>query len=134
MSETFSEAGQPRKVLNAGEDDGGRLDAWLAAQVDGELSRSRIKALIEEGAVTVAGQSVTEPKRKVKPGDEIAIVVPPAEDPEPSWHPPPHLRQTSARRDAIASRAPGRGADGQAHAFRLRRRAWQWLRKRPNPA
>ena len=83
MSETFSEAGLPRKVLNAGEDDGGRLDAWLTAQVDGELSRNRIKALIEEGAVTVNGKVVTEPKKKVMPGDVIELVQPEPEDPEP---------------------------------------------------
>ncbi|AYD01994.1 RluA family pseudouridine synthase [Neorhizobium sp. NCHU2750] len=83
MSETISEAGLPRKVLNAGEDDGGRLDAWLTAQLDGELSRSRVKALIEEGAISINGKIVTEAKKKVSPGDVIELVLPEPEDPEP---------------------------------------------------
>jgi 23S rRNA pseudouridine1911/1915/1917 synthase len=83
MSETFSETGLPRKVLNAGEDDSGRLDAWLTAQLDGELSRSRIKALIEEGAVRINDKIVTEPKKKIQPGDEIELVLPEPEDPVP---------------------------------------------------
>jgi 23S rRNA pseudouridine1911/1915/1917 synthase len=83
MSEPFNEAGLPRKVLTAGEDDGGRLDAWLTAQLDGEHSRSRVKALIEEGAVTINGKVVTEAKKKVAPGDTIELVLPEPEDPEP---------------------------------------------------
>ncbi len=83
MSEPFNEAGLPRKVLNAGEDDGGRLDAWLTARLEGELSRSRIKALIEEGAVAVNGKVVTEAKKKIAPGDAIELVLPEPEDPEP---------------------------------------------------
>jgi 23S rRNA pseudouridine1911/1915/1917 synthase len=83
MSEPFNEAGLPRKVLSAGEDDGGRLDAWLTAQLDGEHSRSRVKALIEEGAVKINGKVVTEAKKKISPGDTVELVLPEAEDPEP---------------------------------------------------
>jgi 23S rRNA pseudouridine1911/1915/1917 synthase len=83
MSEPFNEAGLPRKVLTAGEDDAGRLDAWLTAQLGGEMSRSRIKALIEEGAVAINDRVVTEPKKKVVPGDTITLVLPEPEDPEP---------------------------------------------------
>jgi len=65
-------------------DMGGRLDAALARAVPA-FSRSRIKDLILAGAVAINGSAVTEPKYRVKPGDEILLVAPePVEaDPEP---------------------------------------------------
>jgi 23S rRNA pseudouridine1911/1915/1917 synthase len=83
MGEPFSEAEADKKVLTAGTDAGGRLDAWLAAELSDALSRNRVKALIEGGQVSVNGQPVTEPKRKVRPDDRIEVIVPPAEDPTP---------------------------------------------------
>ncbi|MCF1470660.1 RluA family pseudouridine synthase [Agrobacterium vitis] len=83
MTDPFKQAGEPRKELIAGEDAEGRLDAWLAASLGGDLSRNRVKALIEQGAVFVNGTAVTEPKRKVKPGDQLVIAMPEPEDPEP---------------------------------------------------
>ncbi|MCL6707303.1 RluA family pseudouridine synthase [Pseudomonas sp. R2.Fl] len=83
MNDPFKEGEAPRKALIAGEDAEGRLDAWLAAALDGELSRSRVKALIEQGAVLVNGAVVTEPKKKVHPGDAVEVVMPEPEDPEP---------------------------------------------------
>jgi 23S rRNA pseudouridine1911/1915/1917 synthase len=71
------------KVLVADQAASGRLDAWLAQVLDGELSRNRVKALIEGGDVTLNGKPVTEPKRKVQPGDRIEITLPEAEAPEP---------------------------------------------------
>jgi 23S rRNA pseudouridine1911/1915/1917 synthase len=62
---------------------GQRLDQWLAASLGPELSRSRVQALIKQGAVTVGGSSVKEPKRKVIAGDQVAIIVPEAEPAEP---------------------------------------------------
>jgi 23S rRNA pseudouridine1911/1915/1917 synthase len=83
MGEPFSEADADKKVLTVGADAGGRLDAWLAAELSGALSRNRIKALIESGQVSVNGDAVTEPKRKVRPDDRVEVVVPPPEDPTP---------------------------------------------------
>ncbi|MVA72042.1 RluA family pseudouridine synthase [Agrobacterium vitis] len=83
MTDPFKQAGEPRKELIAGEDAEGRLDAWLAASLGGDLSRNRVKALIEQGAVFINGTSVTEPKRKIKPGDQVVIAMPEPEDPEP---------------------------------------------------
>ncbi|ACM37541.1 MULTISPECIES: RluA family pseudouridine synthase [Rhizobium/Agrobacterium group] len=83
MTDPFKQAGEPRKELIAGEDAEGRLDAWLAASLGGDLSRNRVKALIEQGAVFVNGTAVTEPKRKIKPGDQLVIAMPEPEDPEP---------------------------------------------------
>ena len=66
----------------------GRLDAWLAAALgahDPPLSRSRIKALIERGRVTLDGTPVRDAKRKLRGGEAVRIVVPPPEPalPEP---------------------------------------------------
>ncbi|RWX78922.1 RluA family pseudouridine synthase [Neorhizobium lilium] len=83
MIEPFKQAEAARKVLTAAEDAEGRLDAWLTGVLAGEYSRSRIKALIEQGAVSLNGKVVTEPKKKVSPGDDVEIVLPEPEDPEP---------------------------------------------------
>lgn len=83
MADPFNEATANKKVLTAGDDAEGRLDAWLAERVEGILSRSRIKALIKEGTVTLNGRAVTDPHRKIRPGDEIVVVIPEPEDPEP---------------------------------------------------
>ena len=58
---------------------GARLDQWLAAALGGELSRNRLQDLIRQGAVTVRGLVVTEPRHKLRAHDEIAMAVP---DPE----------------------------------------------------
>ena len=66
-------------------DAGQRLDKSLSTQLP-ELSRSRIKALIEAGQVTLAnGETLCDPARKVKSGEEICITIPPPEPaiPEP---------------------------------------------------
>ena len=59
---------------------GQRLDKALA-EASG-LSRERVKALIGEGAVTVAGKLVAQTSGKAAEGAEFAIAVPPATDPE----------------------------------------------------
>jgi 23S rRNA pseudouridine1911/1915/1917 synthase len=72
------------KALTAGEDAGGaRLDQWLAGEMAPDLSRSRVKALIEAGAVTLNGVVVLEAKRKLKAGDVISLEVPEAAPAEP---------------------------------------------------
>ncbi|MFC5441910.1 RluA family pseudouridine synthase [Rhizobium halophytocola] len=83
MTDPFTEAGTARKALIADEDAAGRLDAWLTQALAGEFSRNRIKALIEQSAVSINGKPVTEPKRKIMPGDRIDIDLPEPEDPEP---------------------------------------------------
>jgi 23S rRNA pseudouridine1911/1915/1917 synthase len=83
MNDPFKQAERLRKVLTAAEDAEGRLDAWLTSVLDSEFSRNRIKALIEQGAVTVNAKVVTEPKKKVAVGDVIEIGLPEPEDPEP---------------------------------------------------
>lgn len=46
-------------------------------------SRSRLKSLIEEGAVTVGGVTLTEPSQRVKPGQSFAILLPEARPASP---------------------------------------------------
>src|SRR6056297_3769574 len=62
----------------------GRLDKALARDVPEEahLSRSRLARLLAEGAVTKAGQPVTDGKRAVAEGEVYEIAVPQAREPE----------------------------------------------------
>ncbi|HWI63752.1 MAG TPA: RluA family pseudouridine synthase [Symbiobacteriaceae bacterium] len=57
-----------------------RLDAYVAAQQEVGLSRSRIKALIDEGHLTVNGTVTKKASQSVLPGDAIRLEVP---DPKP---------------------------------------------------
>jgi 23S rRNA pseudouridine1911/1915/1917 synthase len=61
-----------------------RLDKALADAIP-DVSRSRLKALIEAGYVAVDGTVMNDPSRKVAAGAQVDLEVPPAEpaDPEP---------------------------------------------------
>ncbi|WP_099865364.1 RluA family pseudouridine synthase [Pararhizobium haloflavum] len=83
MADPFNEASSNKKVLTADESASGRIDAWLTAQAGEDLSRSRVKALIKEGAVTVNGEPARDPHRKIRPGDAVSFSIPDPEDPEP---------------------------------------------------
>lgn len=54
---------------------GQRVDRFLA-DVNGTLSRSRVKALIEDGRVTCDGLAVREPAELVRPGATYIIRIP----------------------------------------------------------
>jgi 23S rRNA pseudouridine1911/1915/1917 synthase len=54
---------------------GARLDKWLAGALP-ELSRSRLKALIEEGAVRLGAKVELDPAHKVKAGQVVRVSVP----------------------------------------------------------
>lgn len=62
-------------------DAGQRLDRLIAARLP-ELTRSRAKALIEAGRVSLGGATISEPSYRVKPGQTFAIIVP---EPEPAF-------------------------------------------------
>jgi 23S rRNA pseudouridine1911/1915/1917 synthase len=62
---------------------GGRLDATLAKALPA-FSRNRVKDLILAGAVAINGQTVTEPKLKVKQGDAIVLSAPEPVEAEPA--------------------------------------------------
>ncbi len=73
-----SEKAERRFRVEASADDSGRrLDQLLAAALP-DLSRSRLKALILEGRVSCAGAVISEPSRRVKPGERFDVAVPPA--------------------------------------------------------
>ena len=61
---------------SAGESDRGeRADRFLAARI-GTLSRSRVKALIEEGRAGENGTSFTDPSRPIRPGARYTLTEP----------------------------------------------------------
>ncbi|MFB9262937.1 RluA family pseudouridine synthase [Bradyrhizobium erythrophlei] len=70
------------EVIVAGDEGSARLDRVLAQHTP-ELSRSRLKALILAGSVTVKGASVRDPAYHVAKGDTITIDVPEAAPAEP---------------------------------------------------
>ncbi|MBE5799295.1 MAG: RluA family pseudouridine synthase [Clostridiales bacterium] len=58
----------------AAQDDGMRIDAYLRANT--EFSRSRVSALMLEGAVSVEGEVQSKPSFKVAAGQQIELIVP----------------------------------------------------------
>jgi 23S rRNA pseudouridine1911/1915/1917 synthase len=72
-----------KTVTVADTQQGQRLDRVLAAQLaaqsgaDASLSRSRLKALILAGQVTVGGRTILDPGHHVNAGDVLAVTVPP---------------------------------------------------------
>ena len=63
---------------------GGRLDRVLADALP-DISRTRIRRLIEAGAVSLGrGGTIEEPSYRVKPGQSFAVIVPESADPAPA--------------------------------------------------
>jgi 23S rRNA pseudouridine1911/1915/1917 synthase len=75
-------------ILTAADDAGERLDRVLARHV-ATLSRSRLKVLIEAGAVAIDGTTVREPSHRVNSGAAIHLDVPPPEPAKPKPEPIP---------------------------------------------
>ncbi len=59
-----------------------RLDRLLARRLP-DLSRSRLKALIEAGHIAIGGRTMTDASHRVNLGDHVTLVVPEPEDPTP---------------------------------------------------
>jgi 23S rRNA pseudouridine1911/1915/1917 synthase len=72
-----------KSLVVAAAEAGERLDRVLARHVV-ELSRSRLKALIEAGAVTLDGHTIRDPNHRVNSGAAIAVDVPPPEPAKPA--------------------------------------------------
>lgn len=66
----------------AGDEAGTRLDKWLAARLP-DLSRTRVKSLIEGGCVTSGGSTIADPSQRVKPGQAFTVAIPPDAPAEP---------------------------------------------------
>ena len=61
---------------------GQRLDKWIADQTE-DLSRARVKALIEGGALTKDGALFDDPSWKMRAGETFHLIPPPVETPIP---------------------------------------------------
>jgi 23S rRNA pseudouridine1911/1915/1917 synthase len=72
-----------KSLVVAAAEAGERLDRVLARHV-ADLSRSRLKALIEAGAVTLDGHTIRDPNHRVNSGAAIAVDVPPPEPAKPA--------------------------------------------------
>jgi len=70
------------QVIVAANEAGERLDRVLAART--ALSRSRLKALILDGAVAIGTRTIRDPGYRVNAGDEIGVDLPPPEPAEPA--------------------------------------------------
>jgi 23S rRNA pseudouridine1911/1915/1917 synthase len=70
------------RVVVAGEEAGERLDRLLAART--ALSRTRLKALILDGAVAIGPRTIRDPGYRVNAGETIAVDVPPPEPAKPA--------------------------------------------------
>jgi 23S rRNA pseudouridine1911/1915/1917 synthase len=93
-----------RTVTVADDDSGERLDRVLARHV-AELSRSRLKTLIENGAVALGADTIRDPARRVNSGDTLSVNVPPPEPAKPAAEPIP-LRVVYEDNDIIVIDKP----------------------------
>jgi len=71
-----------KSIVVADDEAGQRLDRVLARHV-AELSRSRLKALIEAGAVAIDAHTVRDPNRRVNSGAALVIDIPAPEPARP---------------------------------------------------
>ena len=70
--------GEIRHLVRAGRGDAGtRLDKFLADALP-ELSRTRLKALIQAGRLAAGRETIADPSYRVKPGQGFALSVPEA--------------------------------------------------------
>ncbi|MDX2289085.1 MAG: RluA family pseudouridine synthase [Hyphomicrobiaceae bacterium] len=83
-------------IAAGADEDAGRLDRWLALRLP-ELSRSRIKALIEAGAVTSGGRTIGDASERVKPGTAYRLALP---EPEPAGPLPQDIALVVVHEDA----------------------------------
>lgn len=65
------------KRLFTAEENYKRLDIFLSEQTE-EVTRSRLKKLIEEGQVSINGKTVLKSGESVKAGDSVVLVIPEA--------------------------------------------------------
>ncbi|HEX4407561.1 MAG TPA: pseudouridine synthase [Xanthobacteraceae bacterium] len=78
----------PAAVVVAEDETGDRLDRVLARHITA-LSRSRLKTLIEAGAVAIDGATIRDPSHRVNSGTTLAVDVPPPEPAAPQPEPIP---------------------------------------------
>jgi len=88
MTDQSSADGEKREFCAGEAHKGWRLDHFLATSLP-QLSRSRLQALIAQGRVSRAGETIGDPNKRVKPGDSFAIVIPPPAPATPEPQPIP---------------------------------------------
>jgi 23S rRNA pseudouridine1911/1915/1917 synthase len=74
--------GERREFAIGPEDAGARLDKWLSERFE-DLTRSRLKALIEGGALARDGAVFTDPSWKLRAGEAFVLEIPAVEAPAP---------------------------------------------------
>ncbi len=79
---------QMHRFAVAPEDAGERLDRWLAGCLP-DMSRSRLKQLIEDGNLESEGTVLRQPSRKVLAGEQFVLSIPPTKAAEPEAQPLP---------------------------------------------
>ena len=80
-----SNSNQRLEVIVGGDEGFARLDRVLAVRCPA-LSRSRLKALILAGEVTIAGRTIRDPATSVKSGDLVKVALLPPEPATPQGH------------------------------------------------
>ncbi len=70
------------RFTGSSRDKGVRLDRFLANAAP-ELSRNRLKQLIEAGQLSTSGRTITDPSYRVKPGETFTLTVPEVEPATP---------------------------------------------------
>jgi len=76
----------PTAVVVADHEAGERLDRVLARHI-AALSRTRLKTLIEAGAVAIDGATIRDPSHRVNSGAAIRVELPPSEPAKPEPEP-----------------------------------------------
>jgi len=82
MAPDTTAAGTARAIRVRENDDGGRLDRVLALHFP-ELSRTRLKHLIQAGHVSQHGQALRDPSLRVKYDQDFVVILPQPEDAAP---------------------------------------------------
>ena len=81
-SSVATDVAEQRRVTVGPEDVDERVDKVLAAAL-GDVSRNRIKALMEAGLVTSGGRTIDNPSGRVKHGQSFDVLLPPPVAAEP---------------------------------------------------
>lgn len=115
------------QILNwrVADEDGSRIDIFLARSTTEAYSRTYIQKLIRDGNVSVNGQVVTTPSHQVDPGDDVEMAVPPprATTLEPEDIPldvvfeDDDLLVINKQRDLVVHPAPGHYSGTLVHAL-----------------
>src|SRR5215472_1285911 len=82
MQGSLSHQAGTQTVTVSGDEGSARLDRVLAAHLT-DVSRSRLKALIQDGQVSIKNVPVRDPAYHVRPGETITIDLPEAVEAEP---------------------------------------------------